>query len=232
MAEVLVLLSVFWAQASAAPNARLYSDRVVKRLLAKADAQRWWSLHRQLRVLAEASPDGFLDAVDRSLDHKDPPIMQLFVEGSDFFGGGGEYPHLLWALELLAWSAAYLARVTDILAKLTRLDPGGRYSNRPRNSFKQIYRLWYPQTSATLDERNLVLRRLRKTHPDTSWRLLLDLYAKSHDSATENPVPRWRDFSVSSPEPVTHAVIIRGAQGLGGWLLDDVGTVQHRWADP
>jgi transcriptional regulator with XRE-family HTH domain len=231
MAEVLVLISVFGSRASAVPNASLHSDRVVKRLLGKADAERWWSLHRQLRVIAEASPDEFLNAVDKSLAQNDPPIMKLFAEGTDFFGGGGEYPHLLWALEILAWSPDYLARVTDILAKLTKLDPGGRYSNRPRNTFQQIYRLWYPQTSATLDQRNLVLKRLRKTHPDTSWKLLLNLYPKSHDMAMDSPVPRWRDFSVSDPERAAYAVVIRGAQVIGGWLLEDVGTDAHRWQD-
>ena len=231
MAEVLVLLSVFGSRAPAVSNAALHSDKVVKRLLGRADAERWWSLHGQLKVLAEASPDEFLNAMDKSLAQNDPPIMQLFKEGADFFWGGGEYPHLLWALELLAWSPDYLARVTDILAKLTQLDPDGRYQNRPRNTFQQIYRLWYPQTSATLDQRNVVLKRLRKSYPETSWGLLLNLYPKSHDSATDSPVPRWRDFSASDPERATHAVIIRGAQAIGGWLLEEVGINAHRWQE-
>lgn len=231
MAEVLVLLSVFASRASAVPNAGSHSGRVVRRLLGEADAERWWSLHRQLRVLAEASPQEFLEAVDNSLAQNDPPIMQLFKEGGDIFWGGGEYPHLMWALELLAWSPDYLARVTDILAALTELDPGGRLQNRPRNTFHQIYRLWYPQTSATLDERNAVLKRLRKTYPVTSWGLLLNLYPKSHDSGSASPVPRWRDFSASNPETATHAVIIRSAQVIGGWLLEDVGADAKRWEE-
>lgn len=233
MAEVLVLLSVFGAQAKAVPHASLHSDGVVKRLLGNADAERWWSLHRQLRVLAEASPDEFLSAVEKSLAKNDPPIMKLFEEGRNdlFFGGGGEYPHLLWALEVLAWSPDYLARVTDILARLTELDPEGRLNNRPRNTFQQIYRLWRPQTFATLDQRNAVLKRLRKTYPQTAWGLLLNLYPKSHDTATDSPVPRWRDFSTNEQELATHAIIIRGAQVIGGWLLEDVGTDAKRWDD-
>lgn len=232
IAEVLVLLSVFGSRASAVSNASLHAARVVKRLLGKADAERWWSLHRQLKILAEASPEEFLDAVDDSLAQTDPPIMQLLKEGGGFvFGGGGEYAHLLWALEILAWSHDYLARVTDILAKLTQLDPGGRLQNRPRETFQQIYRLWYPQTSATLDQRNAVLRRLRKTHPKMSWEYLLYLYPKSHDSATDSPVPRWRDFAVGEPERATHPVIIRGAQVIGGWLVEDVGVDAKRWQE-
>ena len=233
MAEVLVLLSVFGARAKAVPDAIMYADRVVKRLLSKADAERWWSLHRQLRVLAEASPEEFLNAVDQSLVQNDPPIMKLFEEGrSDlFFGGGGEYPHLLWALEVLAWSPQYLARVTDILARLTELDPKGRLDNRPRNTFQDVYRLWRPQTFATLDQRNAVLKRLRKTYPQTAWNLLLNLYPKSHDTATDNAAPRWRDFSADKPESATHAIIIRGAEAIGGWLLEDVGTDAKRWEE-
>jgi transcriptional regulator with XRE-family HTH domain len=231
MAEVLVLLSVFGGQATAVSHASLHADKVVKRLLGNADAERWWSLHRQLRVLAEASPEEFLNAVDKSLAQNDPPIMKLFQEGRNdlFFGGGGEYPHLLWALEVLAWSPDYLARVTDILARLTELDPEGRLNNRPRNTFQQIFRLWRPQTFATLDQRNAVLKRLRKTYPQTAWRLLLNLYLKSHDTATDSPVPRWRDFSADELEVATHAIIIRGAQSIGGWLLEDVGTDAQRW---
>jgi transcriptional regulator with XRE-family HTH domain len=231
MAEVLVLLSVFGAQAKAVLHASLHADKVVKRLLGNADAERWWSLHRQLRVLAEASPEEFLNAVDKSLAQNDPPIMKLFEEGrSDlFFGGGGEYPHLLWALEVLAWSPDYLARVTDILARLTELDPKGRLNNRPHNTFQQIYRLWHPQTFATLDQRNAVLKRLRKTYPQTAWNLLLNLYPKRHDTATDNPVPRWRDFSVDDPEATTHPIIIRAAHVVGEWLLEDVGTDAQRW---
>ena len=231
MAEVLVLLSVFGAQAKAVPHASLHAEKVVKRLLNNADAERWWSLHRQLRVLAEASPEEFLNAVDKNLAQDDPPIMKLFKEGRNdlFFGGGGEYPHLLWALEVLAWSPDYLARVTDILARLTELDPEGRLNNRPRNTFQQIFRLWHPQTFATLDQRNAVLKRLRKTYPQTAWNLLLNLYPKSHDTATDSPVPRWRDFSADELEATTHAIIIRGAQAIGGWLLQDVGTDALRW---
>jgi len=232
MAEVLVLMSVFASRALSVANAGLRPGTVVKRLLGNADAERWWSLHRQLRVLAEASPDGFLTAVEDSLTKNDPPIMKLFAKGGDdFFGGGSEYTYLLWALETLAWSPDFLARVTTVLAKLAQLDPGGRSSNRPANSFQQIYRLWYPQTSATLDERNVVLNRLRKTEPETSWEFLLNLYPKGHDSAHDSPVPRWRDFSAGVPEPATHAVIIRGAQTIGSWLLEDVGTDANRWKD-
>ena len=63
---------------------RLHSDKVVKRLLGSADAERWWSLHRQLKVLAEASPDEFLNAMDKSLAQNDPPIMKLIEGGCRF----------------------------------------------------------------------------------------------------------------------------------------------------
>jgi hypothetical protein len=123
----------------------------------------------------------------------------------------------------------YLARVTDILARLTELDPEDRLDNRPRNMFQDVYRLWHPQTFATLDQRNAVLNPLRKTYHQTAWKLLLNLYPKSRDSATDNAAPRWRDFSVDKSESATHAIIIRGAEAIGGWLLGDVGTDAKRW---
>ncbi len=67
--------------------------------------------------------------------------------------------------------------------------------------------------------------------PPNRLELMLNLYPKSHDTATDSPVPRWRDFSVSNPERTTHAVIIRAAHILGNWLLEDVGMDAQRWND-
>jgi hypothetical protein len=56
-----------------------------------------------LQVLAEASPEEFMDAVEDSLAQNDPPIMALFVDGNGIFGTA-YHANLLWALEILAWS--------------------------------------------------------------------------------------------------------------------------------
>ena len=70
---------------------------------------------------------------------------------------------------ILAWGPQYLGWVSIILAKLAARDPGGRYRNRPKNSLRQIFLLWHPQTFTPLDRRLHVLDRLRKIEPDSAW---------------------------------------------------------------
>lgn len=232
ISEILVLLGLFGDRVTGVANANQITPKIVKSLLGGADGQRWWSLRSQLQMLAEASPEEFLSAVEDSLDNPDSPLLKLFNDrqGSDtFFGGGADHSHLLWALEVLSWSPDYLARVTLILVKLTEIDPGGTYANRPKNTFQQIFRLWYPQTNATLAERLKVLDLARKAFPDTSWELLLNLYPRGHDHTTIGPIPRWRDFTSSQTEIVTQAVVRAGANAVGEWLLTDVGLDVDRW---
>jgi hypothetical protein len=229
ISETLVLLGLFGKQVSTVPHAANSADLIVRKLLQKADAVRWWSLSHQLRILAEASPEEFMEAVEDSLAQNDPPIMALFVEGEDIFGGTAYHANLLWALETLAWSQDYLARTTNLLARLTALDRGGKWINRPRNSLRQIYVLWHPQTNAPFQARLSVLNQLRKLEPNVAWQLLLDIYPKPHDTTYAAPVPRWRDFSVEEPEPLTNATIYNGAAKIGSWLLEDVGLDTDRW---
>ncbi len=229
LAEGVVLLGVFGERAIYAPNAAHIGASIVRRLLADAPAERWWSLSDHLSELAEAAPQAFLDAVSKSLENPDKPILALFGEdGVDIFGRA-YHADLLWSLETLAWSEDYLAQVTDILAALSELDPGGRWANRPVRSLRQIFLLWHPQTSASLENRLKVLEHLRQTRRQAAWRLILDLYPKSHDIAHDSPLPRWRDFSAGQAEPATRTTIFRGAEQLGGWLMEDVGTDAERW---
>jgi hypothetical protein len=136
---------------------------------------------------------------------------------------------LLWALETLAWSRDYLAPATALLARLTALDPGGRWGNRPVRSLREVFVLWCPQTNAPLQDRLKVLNRLRKIEPEVSWGLLLSLYPRPHDTVDPAPVPRWRDFTEEDPEPITDALYFSGAKQIGDWLLEDVGIKGSRW---
>jgi hypothetical protein len=52
-----------------------------------ADAERWWSVSKELRSLAEASPDALLDALDTSLARSDAPVVAIFHEDAGPVGG-------------------------------------------------------------------------------------------------------------------------------------------------
>jgi len=228
LAEILVLLSVFGNQIRSEPTAGERADIVIRKLLHGANAHRWWSLSRQLPVLAEASPEQFLQAVDESLLQNDPPIMALFAEDGGTFGTA-YHTGLLWALETLAWSPRYLSQVAVLLARLAQRDPGGRYANRPGNSLRDTFLIWFPQTNASLNERMSVLDYLREHESDAAWKLMLGIFPTGHDSADNSPTPRWRDFTVDNREMITYPLMWKGADIISEKLLEDVKLNIGRW---
>ncbi|MFZ1010724.1 MAG: helix-turn-helix transcriptional regulator [Candidatus Sulfotelmatobacter sp.] len=230
LTETLLLLSMYGGRVHAVANAQQFSSSIVSSLLADADDRRWWSLSHQLRTLAEAAPDTFLDAVEQSLARSDRPVMALFKEDGGLMGGA-HHSNLLWALEVLAWSPQYIARACKILARLAALDPGGQYANRPKNSLRSIFLLWHPETNATLAERVHVLDGIRKFEPQAAWNLMLNILPRGHDTATPTPKPRWRDFSVENEEVVTYGLIADGAVALSERLVEDAQLDPQRWAE-
>ncbi|MDB5581514.1 MAG: hypothetical protein JWR80_6690 [Bradyrhizobium sp.] len=228
--QVLIQLALWGDNAPAVPDAARRAEAIVANLLSGADPQRWWSLSRDFRLLAEAAPDAFLTAIEDSLDANDPAIAVLF--GSDEGGlHGAEYlSDLLWALESLAWSPRLLPRVTHALARLDALDiKPRRWSNGPANSLREIYLLWIPQTNATLEERLRSLDAIRRHEPGTAWKIMLGILPRGHDSAMPTAHPRWRDFSVEQQEEVTFGLIAHGAAEITARLVADVGIDSARW---
>lgn len=231
LTETLLLLAMFGQRLSSISNAGQYADSIVGALLMDADAQRWYSLSRELRTLAEAAPDTFLQAVERSLQRDDTPIKALFQEDGGPLFGGANHSNLLWALEMLAWSPQYVLRVCEILAQLTSLGLKSTWANTPERSLRTVFLLWMPQTYANLDERLKVLDYLRLKQPEVAWKLMLATLPGGHDFIVPTPKPRWRDFSVANPQIVTYGLIATGARELSERLLSDVGTDPNRCVD-
>lgn len=228
--QVLILLAIWGKNVVTVPNADRRADLIVSRLLRDADGRRWWSLSRDFRLLAEASPESFMSAVEESLDQSSPPIAALF--GSDEGGlTGTEYlSDLMWALESLAWSPKWMPRVTHLLARLDAIDvKPRRYVNGPARSLRAIHLLWLPQTYASLDERLRAIDLIRKRESDAAWKLMLGVLPRGHDSSNPSPLPRWRDLSVDKVEVVTWGLIQRGATHISERLLTDVGVDANRW---
>jgi transcriptional regulator with XRE-family HTH domain len=228
--QTLILLALWGDHVVTVSDAKRRVDTIVAKLLQNADQRRWWSLSRDFRLLAEASPSAFLSALEDSLDQDDPPIGALF--GSDDGGvfGAEHLSDLMWALESLAWSPDWVPRVTLILARLDAIDfKPRRYTNGPANSLREIHLLWMPQTFASLDERLRALDLIRKREPDAAWKLMLRILPSGYDTSSPTPMPRWRDFSVDKVESVTYALIGRGAVAISERLLADVGTTPARW---
>lgn len=230
LGETLILLALFGDRATMVPHASQSPDTVVRKVLRSADGQRWWSLSKDFQLLAEASPEEFLSAVEDSLDNENPPIAALFgSDESPIFGSAEHLSHLLWALEALAWSPQLLLHVSVVLARLDQIDPGGRYMNRPAASLRTAFLLWSPQTNATFSQRLKVLDRIRKRFPNPSWKLMLGILPSGHDSFSPTASTRWRDYSTDKKEVVTYQLIGKGAEVILDRLLDDVGSNAARW---
>lgn len=230
--QVLILLALWGDKVRTVPDAARRADAIVERLLRDADQQLWWSLSRDFRLLAEASPKAFLSAIEDSLDQDDPPIRALFSADDGGVFGTEHLSDLLWALESLAWSPELMPRVTQVLARLDAIDnPPGRYTNRPENSLRAIHLLWGPQTYATLDQRLRALDLIRKQEADTAWKLMLGVLPRGHDTSIPSPLPRWRDFTVDKVEVVTWGLIGRGSAAITDRLLADAGINPKRWSD-
>ncbi len=151
IAETLILIAVFGDKVNNGKGldlsyiSQLWVDNLVRELLNNANWELWYSLEDILPLIAEASPSSFLDAVEDSLSQESPPIMGMFSETEDAFTSHSAHPSLLWALEGLAWDPNLLSRVTDILGKLSKLDPGGKLANSPIDTLRSIFLLWLPQ---------------------------------------------------------------------------------------
>ncbi|MEI6949737.1 hypothetical protein V9K67_21295 [Paraflavisolibacter sp. H34] len=194
LCQSLVLMAVFGESfdLQAHPFPQGFADSLVQELLKEATGDKWCSLQTHIPLIAEAAPTSFLSAVEQSLERDHPPIMKMFEEAPGLLSPHAYHTGLLWALEGLAYSSEYLHRVILILGKLSRLDPGGRLSNRPARSLKEILIAWISQVDADYSLRQTILSRLIQREPEVAWTLLLSLSPKYHGFPSSINKCRWR----------------------------------------
>lgn len=175
-------------------KAKSIAHTIVKEILFDADGLLWASLDRLLPLLAEASPDGFLESIENALQNPNDPFNTVFAQEDAPITGGTYISGLLWGLETLAWSPSYLSQVILILGRLADKDPGGRWSNRPSESLKTILMPWIPQTCASVQQRINAAKDLMNEFPDVAWELILKLLPGAHQSSSGTRQPVWREM--------------------------------------
>lgn len=179
-------------------NAQEWVDAVIKKLLYNNSGDLWVSRNSEMPLIAEASPKSFFESAYHSLSLDDKPIMKMFIEEDGFISPTSHHTGLLWALEGLAWTEEYVYDASILLAKLTTLDPGGKLSNRPLNSLREIYMPWHYQTLASLDERIKILEQIIKKEYEAGWKLLNKMIPDgSGEAAFSTHKLRWRLFERS-----------------------------------
>ncbi len=201
---------------------------------ARNDAALWASFAPVLPLLAEAAPTPFLDAVDAGLAGETPFLRQMFYNEDSNYGFGPTSPHtyLLWALETLTWHPSFFGRAVLCLARLTRIDPGGRNGNRASGSLREVFVIWYPNTTVSLTRRLTVLDAVRKREPEVAWRLMLRILPTIHsDTCHPLPGPKWHDWKPDKERPIPNSEIAQAVEAIVERLLSDVGADAARWCD-
>lgn len=229
LTEAMIVSAIYPQRAILISDVAARADRAVRKLLRDASAGLWWSLSRDFRNLAEAAPDAFLEALEHSLDGKDPSVSSLFRSDEGVIHSTEYLSNLLWALEMLARSPDYLVRAALLLARLDEVDPGGEWSNRPLASLRRIFLPWCPQTYATPAQRLKVIDHIVREHPDVGWNLLIAIAPKPYDTSSPSALPNWRDFAPDQPEVITYAIVAEMSQAIGSKLLAAVGNGLNHW---
>jgi hypothetical protein len=204
---------------------------IVRELLQKSneDWRIWATLGAlgALPSLAEAAPDVFLKGVEEGLSKAEGPIAQLLSHQYASFHVG-----LLRALETLAWDPNRLSYATLILARLERLDPGGNVHPRPLDSLTNIFRPWWPQTSASRERRLRVLETLRNREGEVAWRVMLQLLRTLRGGPLwSNPTPRFRPWHLQGKEEAAFEWDAKLIEFLLDRLQEDAGQNGFRWKE-
>lgn len=185
-------------------------------LLHNADEERWLSLASFLPTLAEAAPNEFLNAVQKSLQTPSMAVARLITESSD---SRCWHSGLLWALEILAWSPRRLAQVAITLAQLSHIPIKSNWGNKPSASLLGLFRPWLPQTAASLPERIEVLNLLIRKDSEVAFDLLIRLSSRDSDIAFPANRPKWRDDDAGAGRGCAYAEINEMLVFVKGKLL-------------
>lgn len=192
-------------------------NSLVSELNLDKDHRLFASLRGQLTYLMEAAPDPLLAALERLLEGD--RIAPLFEEIEGPLSPFSRHTGVLWALEMQAWDPDYLVRICDILARLASIDPGGRLTNRPLNSLREILLPWSPNTFASDPQKLVALEAVERRAPDVGWSLSLALLPRDHDFSTPNSRPRFREAGQDKAVTTTNHSLSAFYVALAGRVL-------------
>ena len=192
-------LALMGTQAHRARNvegASYIPSRVVSAALGDDKGWRIWAtLRNNLTTLAEASPEALLDVIERDLDADPSPFKELFGQEGDGIFSGSPQAGLLWALELVAWSPDYFARVAKCLARLAEFDAVGKTSSRPEESLVSLFLPWTRFSEASDEHRLETLETILDAVPRVGWRVLIGSYPASDGYVIDRDPPSRQPWS-------------------------------------
>ncbi|NLS02207.1 hypothetical protein HGP14_02335 [Rhizobium sp. P32RR-XVIII] len=189
------------------------------------------SMKNELWMLMEAAPRPLLSALGELLEGDGAKALGFFSTDDELFAPTSSHTYVLWALETLAWDPRHLEQVSPLLAKLAKIDPGGRTTNRPINSLRSILLSWAPNTHATLEHRLRVIDKTTESVPEVGWELLMSLLPRTHDTSSPTRKPKFREAGASQEEVLTNAKVWAAQDYVVERALEQVRNSGSRWID-
>lgn len=222
--ETLVLLSVHGNhlfQSQLGIKVEEMVTAFVRKLLTPLTTQKLLSHLRDLPYYAEAAPGAFLEMLEKDRAGDESVVVGLLkLTQADALGPRPLRIDILWALECLAWNPKYLARVSRILAWLSRWEPDDNWANKPEESLAAIFRSWMPQTAALLRQRLATLELLIKEFPEVAWKLCVDDIKPGPRFGASTYRPRWRNDASGAGQVVTNKEASESWQQVLDFLID------------
>ena len=190
---------------------------------------RWSSLSDVLPLLAEAAPDAFLGAVEKSLNQPESSLSKLFVKAGHPLFSPMPQVGLLWALEVISWDRERLPRVSLLLAALDERIPNNKSGSTPFRSLSEIFMSGFPQTTPPVEERVRILKKLMQQHPAAGWRLLVALLPNQMAGATGDPPPFMARLALPWSERMTNNDFWHQVSTCAELLVEAMGDDVGRW---
>lgn len=196
-------------------------DDTMKLLLKDWDLLRFLSNSHYLTILAETSPNAFLDFVE----HLPIEIVDMIFTPikTNYSLSGWEilYTDILFAMEMLAWEPEYLNRVTALLFRFSEYKNDSNYGNKPENSIYNIYRLYLPQTHVSFENRLQIIRSYAPKYKNIIYKIC----EKNCESLVRcfcepNQYYRWRLFGEFASPKYFNRVSIKQLNAIVTLMLD------------
>ena len=189
-------------------NRNIWVDGLVRELLDNWTLQRFLSNRTYFTLLAEASPEAFLEFLEKTGKDIYDVIFTPQKSNMGLTGWNIYYTEILFALEMLAWDEDYIYRITSLLLRFSAYRNESNYVNKPANSLSEIFRFQLPQTFAKFENKMEVLTSFSSSFKTQICELcfrILDSLGPGTFSQTQ--FYKWRHFSAhSSPKYVSISV--------------------------
>lgn len=188
---------------------------------------RFHLLAQWLPDLAEAAPDQFFTVLERILARSES-TQKLFSSNTEIFGPTSTHIYVLWALERLAWSPAYLSRALANIGRMAEADSRENRGNSPSVALFEILVPWHPQTAATVIQRLDSLRYLCRTVPAAGWACATSLVPNDYQTATSTARPQVNEWATRAGR-ATSADVVTFVRGLVPILTEMAPADPVRW---